>query len=385
MTYAARIKHPVLPYDPGDKPALREFQRQYFGPDSRQCDDAFADWLFERNPHRHRGQPVVWVCKRDGVVIGQQAAVPVLLRVGGNEYRASWGIDLMVEREWRLKGVAPALSAAYEGSADILLGLGMSASAVRAYSRAGWSDMGRLPFFVRPLDARACSQALGKGARLASVAPDLLVAGSARFMAGIARGISRCALEPISAFDDRADAAWAASGIDYHVLVKRDFTSLRWRFDEFPEPARYRRYYLMCGSRVIGYAVMRSDRWRGHMVARLVDYLAPRRYLGALFALIVDLGRTTGAVAVFIEQLHADATGSLKSLGCFRVGAATQFMLKAQSGATRVSGVLNQSSAWLVTRGDSDSDLPADEAGPAARPRVVPQVSARPAPGPWNA
>jgi hypothetical protein len=385
MTYASRIKHPVVPYDASDKSAVREFQREYFGADSRQCNDAFADWLFERNPHRYRDQPVVWVCKRDGMVIGQQAAVPVLLKVGNDEYRASWGIDLMVQREWRLKGVAPALSAAYEGSADILLGLGMSAAAVRAYSRAGWTDMGRLPFFVRPLDARACAQALQRGAGLASVLPDLLVAGSARVMAGISRRIGRCSLEPVSAFDDRANAAWAAAAADYHVLVKRDFTSLRWRFDQFPEPARYTRYYLMCRSHVIGYAVMRSDRWRGHKIARLVDYLAPRRHLGALFALVVDQGRTTGAVAVFIEQLHSDATGLLKTLGCFRVGAATQFMLKAQAAAVGLAGVLNQSGAWLVTRGDSDSDIPADDAGAARPPAAVRQLSVQPAPGPWNA
>ena len=374
----------MVPYEPGEKSALRAFQREYFGADSRQCDDAFADWLFERNPHRDRDQPVVWLCKRDGRVIGQQAAVPVLLKIDDDEHRASWGIDLMVHREWRLKGVAPALSAAYDGSANILMGLGMSEGAVRAYSRAGWTDMGRLSFVVRPLDARACAQALRDPTGLVSVMPELLVAGSARFMAGIARRIGQCSLEPISVFDDCADLAWAASAADYRVLVKRDFTSLRWRFDQFPEPARYRRYYLMCRSRVIGYAVMRSDCWRGHTIARLVDYLAPRRHLGALFALVVDVGRTAGAVAVFIEQLHSEAMPLLKSLGCFRVAAATQFMLKTQAEATALGGVLSQSGSWLVTRGDSDSDIPAVEPA-AAHPHVTAQLSVRPAPGPLNA
>lgn len=361
MSYSADLKRAVLPYAPSEKSGLRDFQREYFGVDSRQCDDNFFEWLFERNPHRAPGTPVFWLCKRDGVVVGQQASIPVLLQVGDRECRASWGIDLMIRKEWRLRGIGPALSAAYEHSADILLGLGVSAAVHRAYTRAGWADIGRLPFMVRPLDANACAQALESRQWLARLAPGILVRGSARIIGGIVHSLSGCSLQSIDAFDDHVDAVWAASARDYSVLVKRDFTSVRWRFDQFPDCTRYERYYLRHKSRVVGYAVIRIDTWRGHRVTRLVDYLTERRYLRTLFALLIDAMRARGVIAVFIEQLHAQSTALLRSLGCFRVGGVTQFILKAKNDAAQLSNTLTQAHGWLVTRADSDSDIPAVE------------------------
>ncbi|HEV7390487.1 MAG TPA: hypothetical protein VGO08_02500 [Burkholderiales bacterium] len=384
MSHLPRIRHPVLPYESSDKNLLGDFQREYFGARSRQCNDAFAEWLFESNPHRDRSKPVFWVCKQDGIVVGQQASVPVILKVGDDEYRASWGIDLMVRREWRLKGVAPALSAAYESSADILLGLGMSPAAVRSYSRAGWSDMGRLRFAVRPLNARACAQALQSRGWLARLVPNVLVGGSSAFLAGMARSFNGCVLEPVREFDERVDNVWRTSADDYRVLVKRDFTSLRWRFDQFPEPARYRRYYMVRGSGVLGYAVVRMDRWRGHEIGRIVDYLAPRRYLRPLLALAIEEMRAVGAAAVFVEQLHEEAAVVLGLLGCFPVAAVTQFMVKVQPRAATVAGMVNQARCWFATRGDSDSDMPeGEESG--AGPAGAQALSARPEREPLNA
>jgi GNAT superfamily N-acetyltransferase len=370
------MQRSVVPYDPSEKSGLRDFQRDYFGADSRQCDDAFCDWLFECNPHRAPDSPVRWLCKRDGLVVGQQASIPVVLKAGGIEYRASWGIDLMVHAQWRLKGVAPALAAAHEHSADILLGLGMSPAAYRAFSRAGWADMGCLPFVVRPLDARACAHALENREWLAKLAPDVLVRGSARIASNLLRGLSRCSLEPIPAFDERVDAVWTSSARDYHVLVKRDYTSLRWRFDQFPDPSCYERYYLTRASRVLGYAVVRMDSWRGHRIARLVDYLTERRYITPLFALLIDAMRAKGTAAVFIEQLHPNSAGVLTLLGCFRVGAVTRFILKTKPTAARFAELLTQAHSWLVTRADSDSDIPAIALPAGYQPQLAPKGNA---------
>ena len=356
-----RARYAVTPYDGADKDELRRFQAEYFGPASRQCNDGYTEWLFEKNPHRNRDNAVFWVCKKDGVVVGQQASVPVVLKLSGVERRAAWGIDLMVHRAWRLKGVAPALSAEYENSENILLGLGMSSAAVRAYSRAGWRDMGRLRFAVRPLNADACVEAMQGRARSARFVPGFLVSGSTRVAAGIAHGIGRYSLEALHRFDERVDGVWSMSNNDYRILVKRDFASVRWRFDQFPEPERYERYYLTRQSAVVGYAVIRMDRWRGYTIGRVVDYLAPRRALCHLFSLVIEQMRIAGAVAVFVEELHHEARPALAMLGCFTAGAVTQFMLKVRpEGAAPILDVIDPRH-WFVTRGDSDSDMPSPD------------------------
>src|SRR5687768_10218169 len=161
MSYLAELARSVKGYDVTEKAALREFQRAWFGPTSRQFDDDFSAWLFEQNPHRNRAASTLWLCKRDGVVVGQQASIPVCLQVGEREYQAAWGIDLMVHADWRLKGIAPALNAVYTQSADVLLGLGLEDPPYRAFLRAGWHDVGTMALFVRPLDPQACSGGLG--------------------------------------------------------------------------------------------------------------------------------------------------------------------------------------------------------------------------------
>src|SRR5688572_10255830 len=109
MSYFADIARSVVRYGPAHKASLRAFQRAHFGAAARHADDACAEWLFERNPHKDPGGPSLWVCVRDGVVVGQQASIPVVLKVGSSEQRAAWLVDWMIHPDWRLRGVSLAL------------------------------------------------------------------------------------------------------------------------------------------------------------------------------------------------------------------------------------------------------------------------------------
>lgn len=368
MSYAARIARSIAPYEPSDRPALRAFQREHFGTNARQSDDDHFAWLFERNPHFSPGETALWLCKRDGVIVGQQARLPVVLKAGDGEYRAWWGVDLLIDPEWRLKGVGPALFSAYERSAEILLGLGLSEAAYRMCLRSGWSDLGMLPLMARPLDAGACAEALGSRKWLARLAPKMLVKGSAHAAGAAVRRFRGGSLDLIPSFDERVDAVWALASHDYPVLVKRDFRSLRWRFDEVPGAERYERYYIRCRGQLRGYAVIRWDQWRGHKVAHLLDYLCPRASRTSLLALVIDAVAERNAVALFIEQLSAGENVGILPFGCFQAGAANRFMVKAGGSSSALSSVLCDVSSWFVSRADSDSELPsADPASAEAK------------------
>jgi len=353
--YAARIAASVKAYEPSDREPLKAFQREHFGVGSRQCDERYFEWLYERNPHRRDGAPMLWICMRDGMVVGQQGRLPVVLHARGTELHASWGIDLMVHPDWRLKGVGPALFAEFERSSDILLGLGVSDAAHRTCVRSGWTDLGMLPIYARPLDLDACAAALGGRGRLARLMPGAIVAGSARARAAIGR-FRGYSIEPIAAFDRRADDLWIRAAPDNRVLAKRDFVSLRWRFDQIPDRGRYERYYVLRRGEVVGYAVMRPDLWRGCGVTRVVDYLCEERSTDALLALVIDAARRQTAAAVFLEQFGLAHPRNLVALGCFPAGAATRFMVRPHRMHVHAR-LLTEPSSWLISRSDSDSDL----------------------------
>ena len=47
MSYAAEVARLVTRYTPEDREALRVFQREHFGSDSRHSNDEFFRWLFD--------------------------------------------------------------------------------------------------------------------------------------------------------------------------------------------------------------------------------------------------------------------------------------------------------------------------------------------------
>lgn len=369
MSYLDTILRCVSRYQPSDKPALRAFQREYFGENSRQANDTFEDWLFNCNPHS--AAPSLWLCTRDGMVVGQQGTIPVTLKVDDAEYSAAWLVDLMVRPEWRLRGVPPALFAASGKASDIMLGLGVEDEAYATLRRAGWVDITRMSYFVRPLQPRVFGASY-KGPRLLwSVAPSAPFRASAAIVALVLGAVTRTRLVRVEAFDSRSDAIWAEARKDYPIIVKRDLAHLRWRFDETPHRLLYQRYYLEHKGRAVGHVVVRAMRWHGHSAAALVDYFAPRRFVAPLLALAFrELSRQRFA-AIFIDQIYAGSIRTLKALGCVRVRASWRFMFRLADPQSPLAKRLSEGAEWFVLPADSDYEhivIAAEEAeNPQAR------------------
>lgn len=92
--------------DRSDLDDLLLFLRGAYADNPRQCDPTFWGWHFLEPPHSDADNLPVWLAKSGAQIVGQLAAVPVELNVKGNLTKAIWILDLIVDPEFRRKGIA---------------------------------------------------------------------------------------------------------------------------------------------------------------------------------------------------------------------------------------------------------------------------------------
>ena len=362
----ARFLVGISRYRDSDAADLRAFQERMFGEGSRQLDRQRFAWLFERNPSRSPEGVGLWVCRRDGKIVGQQAEIAFELSVGGRVRPAAWTVDLMVDDAWRIKGVGPGLVATQLAERGLAGGLNLSDKGKRTYERGGWADLGVVGVYVRPLDVGRAMRLAHVPERVRRLAPvagaglraaDLALAGAAR-----AAGLR---LEPVDRFDDdRLDEVWSLAAPDYRVLAVRDAATNRWRMDDRPDRDRMQRFLLRRRGSVLGYVVMRRNPGGGgERASVVVDYLAPVRWVAPLLTLAAFEARRDGAAALLAKTRNVPAHRSLRAAGFLWRQAVgddpIRFMFRCDADAegAEVARLVTDPDAWFVTSADSDLEL----------------------------
>lgn len=349
------------PGDPGEADEVAAWWREVFGPGWLAPER--NRWLYEQNPCLGDEGPGPWLCRRDGKIVGQQGEVPFDLQVGGEIHRAAWAVDLHVDEAWRLRGVGPALITTLLERNAIVCMLDLSDEGYAAFQGAGCTDLGAVPIYRRPLDARRALHMSGAPAGLQRfgpvVAPVLRLADA---LAGAAVRLAGARLVPADRLDERVDEVWAAARPHYPVMARRDLAALAWRIDQRPDRDRLRRYFLVRRGRAVGYVVLRPTVSSGEASAVVVDYLAPPQWVAPL---LLAAGRSArrrdGAVALSVKTRNERADRALRAAG-FVPGALghdrrLQLMVHcAEDG--EVSALIHQPGAWLITSTDSNLEHP---------------------------
>ncbi len=360
MTVMAWTQRGVARYESGDRAALEAFQRDNFGADSIQLAEDHVRWLFEAPPERDPEGTQLWVCKRNGGIVGQQAGIPFALKAGDGIRRASWAIDLMVAPEWRLRGVGPGLSESHAAASEVTVSLSMTDAAYKSYKRAGWLDLGNVPTYLRVIDPQRCLRVSPYDGGLARIVarlgrPALTAAALAGHAAARTLGAR---LGEVKRFDSRADALWQAAAPQHACIARRDHAFLDWRFDAIPSAARHRRLLVTRRDTLMAYVVLRVDRWRGEDVGVVCDYLARPGWLMPAFALVVEQARSEGMAALICRTLNQQAARPLSMMGflCLKNGLRqpTRMMARAAADRQDLVPLIDDPRNWFVTAADSD-------------------------------
>lgn len=357
-----RLKKTVFRFDTSDTAELRDFQRKMFGERVWQVDESYNRWLFDEVPDRDADGPQVWVCKRQGHIVGQQCGIPFRLKARDREIPASWANSLMVLPEWRMRGAFTPLSEAQLDSRPLAMAIHISDSAYKAYTKAGWIDIGALPAYVFPLNTRRCLEASSLQGRMRTIGtiagPALHGVRIASHLLGRATGAR---FEEIGRFDGRADTIWRRASPHYPLIALRDLKHLRWRYDEIPCASAYRRFILTRGGKPLGYVVLRRETWRKEPCLAIVDYLCEPKWLWVLLSHTLRIAARERATALICRTLNARAERTFLAMGMMKVPDRVGFPVRVMAHAGPDAGIDRAEFAdrgnWLLTMGDGDASF----------------------------
>jgi GNAT superfamily N-acetyltransferase len=364
-SFADRARAGIARLAPGDHDDWIRFQARSHGHLARQAN---AEWLAWQttNPELEGTEPQAWICRRDGKIVGSQGGIRFRLKEGDQTVPAAWAVDLMVDPEWRMRGVGPALVDAQIREGGLVAAIGVSDAAYRAYLRGGWRDMGGIPRYIRPRDVAWNVREAGlRGWRLAAARVGLHIALAAtRAFSGTVTRVMGAQLRPVPRFDARVNEVWAQAARSYDVIAVRDGRSLAWRFDAVPGAGRISRHYVVHRGRVRGYVVTRIDGWRGGRVLEILDYLAAPRWVLPMLAHVTRLADSADVVAITCRTLSPPCDRAFRVAGYIQVSASdtagplsyrsagqTRFMVHRPDQSDRLA---YHADRWFVTAADSD-------------------------------
>jgi GNAT superfamily N-acetyltransferase len=358
-----RLSKGIARARPEDAEQVASFRIQGFGPDSHQADARRNTWLYQDNPFLDSAGPGIWICRRDETIVGYQSEIPFELQVGRDRRRAAWAIDLLVQSEWRLRGVGTGLIATQLREHSIVGVLNVSEDACAAYQHLGWPDLGVVPVYVRPLDGRGVLGVLQVPVpkRLGSVTTPLAGPGLRGVDATVSAGLRATGTRLVvtDRLDERVDEVWENAASHYAVLARRDIHSLAWVIDARPDHRTLTRYYLVRRGQTLGYAVVRPGTVDRLPVAVVVDYLAPPRWVAPLLLAAGRRARRNGAAALLVRTRNEPADRRLRAAGFVRresIGDPSVRLMVHCEDEPGICALVNDPDSWFVTSADCDLD-----------------------------
>jgi hypothetical protein len=329
--------------------------------------------------------PPIAIVLEGGRVIGYCGSIPQRLWDGVAEHPAYWVKGLMVLPEYQGGPIGFLVVKELAKHVPRATNLVVAPAARRLFGALGWTDLGAVANYVRPLRAARAARrldvaGLGLGlprwvtagmrvaqrtglaglAGVAGVAFDLVATATRR---AAARFTTRCALDMPDR--DELDDVWRAARGGLAAGPVRDGTYLRSRFGVTSSEASDAPYTFVTardGARLVGAAVVRrpkattDPRLRGIRVATVSDILFPpeRADIGlAVLHGVEQAARAAGGDAILCTTSHRALARLLRRQAYVRLPGNVHFLLRDATAAPRWPRDLQ---AWWLARGDGDAD-----------------------------
>lgn len=294
----------TVSFEPQHREDYLGLLQEAWGPAS--MSGAEFDWWFGRNP----AGSLMSVALSDGRVVGVASHSLFRMVLDGEERLAGFSVHATTHASARGQGIFAALEAKHEREAAergvaVVLAFASAPTAPIFLGPLGWTEIGRLRVWARPLGGLLRRRRLG--------------------------------LRPGPVFERFDVAGDAASSWPSHVV--RDTEYLTWRYLDSP-----RGYHAL--SSHSGYAVVGHRLHRGLSTAILADLAAPAREVRGLIRGALAAAR---GCQVLIALPAPEQRGAFLSLGFLPAPTTLHFMGKALAGSLNTDP-----RAWRFTLGDTD-------------------------------
>ena len=336
-----------------EKDDVLAFLRKAYAENPRHGDERFWDWHFPESPYCDPQNLPVWLAKVDGRIAGQLAAVPVEFNVADETVPAIWILDLIVDPEFRRRGIAKKLALASLDFCPFVLGINTSQQhSTELLAGLGWNIFTKVPRYQKMLFPGNAVREIAKAAPLRSIAN--LVSAPMRRV-----GRTSVNVKPIDSFDPSFDKLWNEARGQWPCSVSRTSSMLEWQFlrqpgKKFEILAHYR------DGELTGYVVMffrRADE-RGVIEKAAISDICygpdrPGETIDELLAAALNLAIERRVGSVVTDAIDARLESALKRAGFWRVKSDMQLL----ANVPRNENVVYNAANWYLTRGDSDTSI----------------------------
>jgi hypothetical protein len=346
------------PYQRTQREALLEFRSAHYGTDTYRTNTAYVDWAFSDAYQCQNGRAALYICEQGGCIVGASGAIQFQLKAGDQNVRSAWITDFAVLKQFqRTRGIGTAMFQVSLDANPIRMAMNMTPPAVAFALKQGYKHICEVPMWARPLDVgRTLQRRMRSKARVLIKLPAQALLN---FILEVGLRIAARAqiqLVPTETFDERSDAIWSKCAPSHRAICVRDRQFLQWRFDRFPRPNQYERYWLYQKESAIGYIVLRFCDHNGLPSAYVVDYLCQPEMLGNMLALALNVCRQRGAAIAYCATLQPTAASRFRRLGFLKRKSGCQFMVYTRKCSAEIAHIISQQRNWFVSMADSNVD-----------------------------
>lgn len=236
----------------------------------------WLQWKYEDNP---AGAAWIWLTEHNGEIVGQDGAIPKVIKMGSETVVAAQAVDAMTHPDYRQQGILKALlkterSQMAKEDVCMVYRFPNPFSRMIGVRELGWFDISSLQTMIKPFNWANSIKLRVKSRFLRRV---LAIGASLVFNKALLRtkkppAVKGLTINRVSRFDDRVNGFWARVSSQSQIMVVRDKDYLNWRYGA-PE-ANYSIFVAEKAREIYGYLVLQDKIENGVKVSRVFDLLA---------------------------------------------------------------------------------------------------------------